>query len=46
MTNSLALFLGGAILAVLAADQVYDWGLLVAVGVALFDLVRWLSFWN
>jgi hypothetical protein len=46
MTNSLAIGLGLALLAVLAANVAFGWELHVFLGRKLVDLIEWLAFWR
>lgn len=47
MTNTLAIFLGGLILAILAVDWFYfDWSLLVILGEKLWELIEYIAFWR
>lgn len=47
MTNTLAIFLGGMILVILAADHFYlEWGLPVILGVKLVQFIEYLAFWR
>ncbi|WP_380052719.1 hypothetical protein ACFE33_09595 [Falsihalocynthiibacter sp. SS001] len=47
MTNKLALYLGGIIIAIFAADFFYfHWGLPVILGTKLVDLIEYLAFWR
>lgn len=47
MTNTIALWLGGLILAILAADLAYfGWNLPVMLGREFVVLLDWLAFWR
>lgn len=47
MTNKLAIFLGGMILLILAADHyLLGWGLPVILGVKLVQFIEYLAFWR
>ena len=47
MTNTVALWLGGTILAFFAADAlVLGWNLPVVLGQQFLDLLAWVAFWR
>ena len=47
MTNTIALWLGGIILAVVAADLLYfHWDLHLIVGWYLLRVLEWVAFWR
>ena len=47
MTQTVALWIAGVIIALLLADQLWlDWGIPLAVGRQLVVLVEWMAFWR
>ena len=46
MTNSIAIGLGLAILAVVAANAVFGWDLHIFLGRKLVEVIEWMAFWR
>ena len=46
MTNAVAYWIAGLVLAILVANFALDWQLHVFLGRRFLDLVQWIAFWR